>query len=85
VAVGVGAGLAVVEVGWWDPLGVAVVAFAGGPALVGGLVVVGSRTNHRCVIAGRARHTHCQPFISSFSGMASLSSSALAKRYVGFL
>ena len=29
---GVGMGLAVVEVGWRDPFGVAVGAFAGGPA-----------------------------------------------------
>src|ERR1700735_3646819 len=39
VVVGVGAGLAVVEVGWWDPFGLAVVVFAGGPALVGHCVV----------------------------------------------
>jgi hypothetical protein len=39
VVVGVGAGLAVVEVGWWDPFGLAVGVFAGGPALVGHCVV----------------------------------------------
>ena len=36
---GVDAGLAVVEVGWWDPFGVAVGVFAGGPALFGESVV----------------------------------------------
>ena len=39
VVVGVGAGLAVVEVWWWDPFGVAVGVFAGGPALFGEFVV----------------------------------------------
>src|SRR5580693_4636566 len=39
VVVGVGAGLAVVEMRWWDPFGDAVVALAGGPALFGELVV----------------------------------------------
>ena len=39
MVVGVGAGLAVVEVGWWDPFGVAMGIFAGGPALFGELVV----------------------------------------------
>ena len=39
MVVGVGAGLAVVEVGRWDPLGVAVLVFAGGPALLSELVV----------------------------------------------
>src|SRR5277367_2162830 len=39
VVVGVGAGLPVVEVCWGDPFGVAVVVFAGGPALFGELVV----------------------------------------------
>jgi len=32
VVEGVGAGLAALEVGWWDPFGVAVGAFPGGPA-----------------------------------------------------
>ena len=35
----VDAGLSVVEVRWWDPFGVAVRVFAGGPALFGELVV----------------------------------------------
>jgi hypothetical protein len=35
----VGAGLAAVEVWWGDPFGVAVVVFAGGPALFGEFVV----------------------------------------------
>ena len=35
----VDAGLAVVEVGWWDPFGVAVGVFSGGPALFGEAVV----------------------------------------------
>ena len=39
MVVGVGAGLAAVEVGWWDPFGLAVVVFAGGPAVVGHCVV----------------------------------------------
>jgi hypothetical protein len=37
--VGVGAGLAVIEVGWWDPFGDAVVEFAGGPAFFGDVVL----------------------------------------------
>jgi hypothetical protein len=32
-------GLAVVEVWWWDPFGVAVRVFAAGPAVVGELVI----------------------------------------------
>jgi hypothetical protein len=36
VVVGVGAGLVVVEVGWWDPLRVAVLVSAGGPAVFDG-------------------------------------------------
>src|ERR1700733_8974197 len=39
VVKGVDPGLAVVEVWWWDPFGVAVTVFAGGPALFGELVV----------------------------------------------
>ena len=39
MVVGVGAGLAVVEVWWGDPFGVAVLVFAGGPALFGEWVV----------------------------------------------
>src|SRR3984957_16518897 len=39
VVVGVGPGLAVVEMRWWDPFGDAAVALAGGPALFGELVV----------------------------------------------
>src|ERR1700761_2293632 len=39
VVVGVGAGLAVVEMGRWDPLCVAPRVFAGDPALVGEFVV----------------------------------------------
>src|SRR5437588_9440069 len=35
VVVGVGCGLAVVQMWWWDPFGVAVVVFAGGPVLFG--------------------------------------------------
>ena len=35
----VDSGLAVVEVGWWDPFGVAVGVFSGGPTLFGELVV----------------------------------------------
>jgi hypothetical protein len=44
VVIGVGAGLAVVEVGWWDPFGVVVVVFAGGPALFGERVVAAGRS-----------------------------------------
>ena len=32
-------GLTVVEVGWWNPLGVTALIFAGGPTLVGEFVV----------------------------------------------
>ena len=39
MVVGVGAGLAVVEVWWGDPFGVAVGVFVGGPALFGEFVV----------------------------------------------
>src|ERR1700761_9028166 len=39
VPVGVDAWLAVVEVRWGDPFGVAVVVFAGGPALLGEIVI----------------------------------------------
>ena len=46
VVVGVDAGLSVVEVGWWDPFGVAVGVFAGGPALFGELVVGAAAERH---------------------------------------
>ena len=39
MVVGIGAGLAVVEVWWGEPFGVAVLVFAGGPALFGQGVV----------------------------------------------
>ncbi len=39
MVVGVDAGLAVVEVWGWDPFGFVAVVFAGGPALVGEVVV----------------------------------------------
>jgi hypothetical protein len=39
MVVGVDAGLAVVEVRWWYPFGVAAVVFAGGPALFGDFVI----------------------------------------------
>ena len=39
MVVGVDPALAVVEMRWWDPFGVAVRVFAGGPALFGEVVV----------------------------------------------
>jgi hypothetical protein len=42
VVVGVGSWLAVVEMGWWNPFGVAVVVFAGTPAVFGDVVLWGA-------------------------------------------
>ena len=57
--VGVGAGLAVVKMGWWDPFGDGVVAFVGGPALFGDVVLRGAGQGEVVDVGGMGFGPRC--------------------------